>query len=248
MDYEFKLDQFQGPLDLLLFLIRKNKIDIYDIPIVLITEQYLAYLEIIRSLNLDEAGEYLLLASTLLHIKSGMLLPLPEEGETEEDENDPRRELVQKLIEYQVFKEAASALKSRPVLGRDLFARGFHDGDIETPDEEETLVEVGVFELVAALEKVIAMSGEKALLEIDLEKISLADRIHEIMDDLKHNRSTTFTDLLGDTRDKRRIIYTFLAVLELIKLKMIRALQNEVSGTIRIFLAVEEEDGAESET
>ena len=248
MDYEFKLDQFQGPLDLLLFLIRKNKIDIYDIPIVLITEQYLAYLEIIRSLNLDEAGEYLLLASTLLHIKSRMLLPLPEEGEAEADEDDPRKELVQKLLEYQVFKEAASTLGSRPVLGRDLFARGFHDADIETPDQEEALVEVGVFELVAALEKVIAMSGEKALLEIDLEKISLADRIHEIMDDLKRNRSMTFTDLLGDACDKRRIIYTFLAVLELIKLRMIRALQNEVSGTIRIFLAVEEEDGAGSET
>ncbi len=239
MDYEIKLDQFQGPLDLLLFLIRKNKIDIYDIPIALITEQYLKYLEIIRSLNLDEAGEYLVLAATLLHIKSRMLLPVPEE-ETEEGEDDPRQELVKQLLEYQVFKDAASALETRPVLERDVFKRGSHEGDVEVNPDEETLIEVGIFDLVEAFQKVIAISGKSELMEIDLEKISLADRINEIMDTLTQNRSLTFTELLGESSNKRQVIYTFLAILELIKLRMIKAFQNESSGVIRIFLAVEE--------
>ena len=239
MDYEIKLDQFQGPLDLLLFLIRKNKIDIYDIPIALITEQYLKYLEIIRSLNLDEAGEYLVLAATLLHIKSRMLLPVPE-VETEEGEDDPRQELVKQLLEYQVFKDAASALETRPVLERDVFKRGSHEGDVEVNPDEETLIEVGIFDLVEAFQKVIAISGKSELMEIDLEKISLADRINEIMDTLTQNRSLTFTELLGESSNKRQIIYTFLAILELIKLRMIKAFQNESSGVIRIFLAVEE--------
>jgi len=239
MDYEIKLDQFQGPLDLLLFLIRKNKIDIYDIPIALITEQYLKYLEIIRSLNLDEAVEYLVLAATLLHIKSRMLLPVPEE-ETEEGEDDPRQELVKQLLEYQVFKDAASALETRPVLERDVFKRGSHEGDVEVNPDEETLIEVGIFDLVEAFQKVIAISGKSELMEIDLEKISLADRINEIMDTLTQNRSLTFTELLGESSNKRQIIYTFLAILELIKLRMIKAFQNESSGVIRIFLAVEE--------
>ena len=239
MDYEIKLDQFQGPLDLLLFLIRKNKIDIYDIPIALITEQYLKYLEIIRSLNLDEAGEYLVLAATLIHIKSRMLLPVPEE-EAEEGEGDPREELVRQLLEYQVFKEAATALETRPVLERDVFKRGSHEGDVEVIPEGESLIEMGIFDLVEAFQKVIAVSGQTELLEIDLEKISLADRINEIMETLTKNRSLTFTELLSASSNKRQIIYTFLAILELIKLRMIKAFQNESSGVIRIFLAVEE--------
>ena len=124
MSYEIKLDIFEGPLDLLLYLIRKNEIDIYNIPIALITEQYLSYLDMMRSLNLDLAGEYLVLASTLIHIKSKMLLP-PVEGDDEEEEGeDPRAELVQQLLEYQAFKEAALRLEDRPLLERDVFTRG----------------------------------------------------------------------------------------------------------------------------
>jgi len=123
MGYEIKLDIFEGPLDLLLYLIKKNEIDIYNIPIALITEQYLEYLDIMKSLNLDLAGEYLLLASTLIHIKSKMLLPAQDDDQ-EEDEPDPRAELVQQLLEYQQFKEAASQLESRPLLNRDVFQKG----------------------------------------------------------------------------------------------------------------------------
>ncbi len=157
MSYEIKLDIFEGPLDLLLYLIRKNEIDIYNIPIALITEQYLEYLDMMRSLNLDLAGEYLVLAATLIHIKSKLLLP-PAEGEEEEEEGeDPRAELVQQLLEYQAFKEAALSLETRPLLDRDVFTRG---APAEEPaaaeEEEEAMIEVGVFELVQAFRRIIA--------------------------------------------------------------------------------------------
>ena len=120
-DYAIKLDIFEGPLDLLLYLIKKNEIDIYNIPVALITKQYLEYLNIIKSLNLDLAGEYLVMASTLIHIKSRMLLPVPEEPSAEELEDDPRAELVRQLLEYQAFKDAAAELTQRPLLERDVF-------------------------------------------------------------------------------------------------------------------------------
>ncbi len=122
-DYAIKLDIFEGPLDLLLYLIRKNEIDIYNIPIALITEQYLHYLNMIKSLNLDLAGEYLVMAATLIHIKSKMLLPVPEEPSEEESEEDPRFALVRQLLEYQSFKEAAADLEKDPFWRRDVFAR-----------------------------------------------------------------------------------------------------------------------------
>ncbi len=122
-DYAIKLDIFEGPLDLLLYLIKKNQIDIYNIPIALITRQYLDYLNLIKSLNLDLAGEYLVMASTLIHIKSRLLLPVPEEPSPEELEDDPRSELVRQLLEHQAFKEAADLLTRRPILERDVFKR-----------------------------------------------------------------------------------------------------------------------------
>ena len=240
MSYEIKLDIFEGPLDLLLYLIRKNEIDIYNIPIALITEQYLSYLDIMRSLNLDLAGEYLVLASTLIHIKSKLLLP-PVEGEGEEEEGqDPRAELVQQLLEYQAFKEAALRLDDRPLLERDVFKRG---APVEEPaaaeETDDALVEVDVFELVTAFRRIIAGLDPREDLEIDAEKMSLTDRINEIMERLTEEGQTTFTDLLGDRMDRRRIIYTLLAILELMKLRMVRAYQAGPFGAIRLFPAVE---------
>jgi segregation and condensation protein A len=175
MSYEIKLDVFEGPLDLLLYLIRKNEIDIYNIPIALITEQYLSYLDLMRSLNLDLAGEYLVLASTLIHIKSKLLLP-PAEGEGEEEEGeDPRAELVQQLLEYQAFKEAALSLGERPLLERDVFTRGAASEEEQTTVEEadDALLEVDIFELVTAFRRIIAGLDRKEELEIDMEKMSL---------------------------------------------------------------------------
>jgi segregation and condensation protein A len=241
MSYEIKLDIFEGPLDLLLYLIRKNEIDIYNIPIALITAQYLAYLDMMRSLNLDLAGEYLVLASTLIHIKSRLLLP-PAEGEGEEEEGeDPRAELVQQLLEYQAFKEAALRLENRPLLERDVFTRGAREEEPGAAEGEgEAMIEVGVFELVAAFRRIVAGLDRPEDLEIDAEKISLADRINEIMERLSEKRQLTFAELIGEKHDRRRIIYTFLAVLELMKLRMIRAYQSGPFGAIRLFLAVED--------
>jgi len=242
MSYEIKLDIFEGPLDLLLYLIRKNEIDIYNIPIALITAQYLEYLEMMRFLNLDLAGEYLVLASTLVHIKSKMLLP-PVEGESEEEEGeDPRAELVQQLLEYQAFKEAALNLDSRPLLERDVFTRGAPEEALFPEEgEAEAMIEIGVFELVAAFRRIVAGLERPEEMEIDVEKISLADRINEILERLLEEKQVTFEALIGERRERRRIIYTFLAILELMKLRMIRAYQAGPFGAIRIFPAVEEE-------
>jgi len=238
-DYAIKLDIFEGPLDLLLYLIKKNEIDIYNIPVSLIVEQYLQYLKMIKSLNLDLAGEYLVMASTLIHIKSRMLLPEPEEPE--EEEEDPRAELVRQLLEYKAFKEAAENLSQRPILERDVFTRAaFSPEEIEkAPPDEDELIEVSIFELIEAFHKLVSRIDKKELMEIDLEKLSVTDIINEIMDKLFIEKNLTFDELLGEIKSRRRIVYTFLALLELIKLRMIKAYQASAFGVIRIFPAVE---------
>lgn len=240
MSYEIKLDIFEGPLDLLLYLIRKNEIDIYNIPIALITEQYLEYLDMMRSLNLDLAGEYLVLAATLIHIKSRLLLPPAEDEEGGEEGQDPRAELVRQLLEYQAFKEAALSLEARPLLDRDVFSRGAPAEDpAAVEEEEEATIEVGIFELVQAFRAIIAGLDKSDDLVIDTERMSLTDRINEIMERLSEKKQLTFTELLGERTDRKGIVYTFLAILELMKLRMIKAYQSGPFGTIRLFLAVE---------
>jgi len=233
MGYEIKLDIFEGSLDLLLYLIKKNEINIYDIPITLITEQYLKHLEIMKSLNLDLAGEYLVLASALTHIKSKMLLPVQENGE--EDEPDPREDIVRQLLEYQAFKKAAMNLDNRSLLGRDVFKRGGIVCD-DMPDTKEiSLGEVGVFELVKAFREILTPAEEEEFLKIDVDGMSLSDRINDIMEMLAGQSSLTFTDLMGKRTDRKGIIYTFLAILELMKLRMVSAHQMDSFGMIRIF-------------
>jgi segregation and condensation protein A len=238
MSYEIKLDIFEGPLDLLLYLIRKNEIDIYDIPIALITRQYLEYIEMLRSFNLDLAGEFLVLAATLIHIKSRLLLPVEEDPSAPEEE-DPRAELVKQLLEYQAFKEAALQLDCRPVLERDVFTRLCPASEPANPEDPEIFVEMDVFDLVKAFQQMVARLDRTERIEIDAEKMSLADRINEIMELLREHKHLTFTDLLAERTDRRWILYTFLAVLELMKLRMIKAYQGESYGVIRLFLAVE---------
>lgn len=238
--YSIKLDVFEGPLDLLLYLIKKNQIDIYNIPVAIITEQYLQHLELMRSLDLDLAGEYLVMAATLIHIKSRMLLPAEEKEEESEEEQDPRAELVRQLLEYQSFKEAALNLGSRNILERDFFKRGEMAVEPVELDEAETLVEVSIFELVEAFRQAVATLEKEDLLEIDRERISLSDRISEILEDLSREKSLTFEELLKKLPGRRGIIYTFLAILELMKMQIIRAFQSQTFGPIRIFLAAEE--------
>ena len=222
-----------------MYLIKKNEIDIYNIPVALVTEQYLQYLKMIKALNLDLAGEYLVMASTLIHIKSRMLLPVPEEPE--EEEEDPRAELVRQLLEHKTFKEAAAKSGRKAASGkRRVYPGSLLPEEIEkTTADEEELIEVSVFELIEAFHRIVSQIDKKELMEIDLEKLSLTDIINEIMEQLSLTKNLTFEDLLGERKDRRRIIYTFLALLELIKLRMIKAYQTSVFGVIRIFPAVE---------
>jgi segregation and condensation protein A len=239
MGYEIKLDVFEGPLDLLLYLIRKNEIDIYNIPIAIITEQYFQHVEAMKSLNLDVAGEYLVMASTLLLIKSRMLLPAEDAEEQDSEEGiDPRAELVRQLLEYQAFKEASLNLNARTVLGRDIFRREPLPEEKETP--AEGILELSLFDLVEAFRKAIAGLPREELMEIDLERISLSDRIQDILERLQQSGNILFQDVVGDSPTRKMIIYSFLAILELMKLRIIRVFQVDPFGAIRIFPAVED--------
>jgi segregation and condensation protein A len=234
MGYEIKLDIFQGPLDLLLYLIKKNEIDIYNIPVAVITEQYLEYIDVMKSLNLDVAGEYLVMASTLIHIKSKLLLPVHDETE---DEEDPREELTRQLLEYQAFKEAALNFNTMNLLGRDVLKGGYL---LENETEgEHSLEELSAFELVEAFKIIVSKIKPEEIMEIDVERMSLSEKMNEIMGKLNKEKDITFNDLLGELSDRIKLIYTFLAILELMKLRVIKACQTKPFGTIRIFLAVE---------
>jgi segregation and condensation protein A len=229
--YTVKLEFFEGPLDLLLHLIRRNQVDIYDIPIATITDQYLDYLNMMRSLNLDVAGEFLLMAATLLQIKSKTLLPLPPEEEVEEGE-DPRAELVNRLLEYQKYKEAAARLHERDMLDRNIFVQG----DQAEGSEERGLVEVGVFELIEALRDVFNRASIEAAYDITLDRITIEERIAQILEAVNLERSgLLFSSLFSGVSSKEEIILTFLALLELIKMRMIKVYQRTPFGPIEIF-------------
>jgi segregation and condensation protein A len=230
--YTFRLEGFEGPLDLLLHLIQKNELDILNIPISLITEQYLEYLQLMKVLNLDLAGEYLLMASTLLHIKSRMLLPKSSEGE-EEEEEDPRAELVRRLLEYRKYKNAALEMEKRPLLDRDVFIRLSPPEPEEEPEEER--IEVNLFELLEAFRQVLERVKPESVHEVILEHMSVEAKIQEILALLdKENRSMAFHRLFPEQASRRVVVITLLAILELVKMKRIRIFQLAAFETIRI--------------
>jgi len=238
-----RLEAFEGPLDLLLYLIKKNEIDIYDIPISVITQQYLEYLEMMKNLNLDVAGEFLLMAATLLHIKSKMLLPAMEEEEGEKEEEDPRAELVRRLLEYQRFKEAAQQLVKGPLLDREVFVRSFFGESLAGKEEEEVSGEVTLFDLLEVMKKVLEGLPAEDFQEISVEQLNIKDKILQIMERLWESESLAFTELYTASTSRREIIVTFLALLELLRLRMIRVYQGETFGTIRVFSPVGPEEG-----
>jgi len=227
--YSVRLPVFEGPLDLLLHLIRINEVEITDIPIARIGEQYLEYLKLMGELNLELVGEYLVMASTLAWIKSRMLLPAERVGEDGE-EIDPRAELVARLLEYQRFKEVAAELGERKRLGRDVFAaRGF---ELEAPAASEREIEVGLFDLVEAYRRVLEAKrdAESKPHEIEAEEITVRERMLEIMAALEPRPSLDFDALLREERNrsctKALIIATFLAILELTRISAIRIYQG----------------------
>lgn len=235
MSYEVKLEVFEGPLDLLLHLIKKNEINIYDIPVALIAQQYLEYIDLMKTLNLEIAGEFLVMAATLVQIKSKMLLP-PDETVEEEEVEDPRAELVRRLLEYQRYKDAAEELEKRETLWRDVFSR------TERPqfeEEEETaeplLLDVNLFDLIDVFRKVLEKAPKEESLELKQDNISIKDKMATIMERLEGIESLTFDSLFNEEKSRISMIATFLALLELIRLRLIRVQQLEEFGVIRIF-------------
>ncbi len=235
MSYKVKLDIFEGPLDLLLYLIKKSEFDIFDIPIAVITEQYLEYIKLMKELNLDVAGEFLVMAATLMQIKSKMLLPSGGEGEDEEEQEDPRAELVRRLLEYQQYKEAASQLQEGELLERDVFARKFTPEELREQIVTETMIEASTYDLVEAFRRILKEVPEDLVQEITLDKLSVAEKIHQLLDMLTAAKSLTFQSLFTPVSSKSEIIITFLAILELMRLRLIRAYQGKSFGTIRIY-------------
>jgi segregation and condensation protein A len=223
-----RLPVFEGPLDLLLHLIRQDELEITDLPISQVAGQYLEYLELMRELNLDVAAEYLVMAATLAWIKSRMLLP-PDETEGEEEGPDPRAELVARLLEYQRFKEVADALGGRPLLGREVFAAPGHP--IELPPESEREIEVGLLALIEALRRVLRESeAAEAIHEVVTEPITVRERMIAVMDALERAEVVELEALLRDeagrVASRAAIVATFLAILELAKLATLRIFQS----------------------
>jgi len=235
MNYTVKLDIFEGPLDLLLYLIRKNEVDIYDIPIALITEQYLEYLDLMTVLNLDIAGDFLVMAATLAKIKSKMLLPPSVDSEEGEEEDDPRAELMEHLLEYQQYKEVADRLKNRELLEKDIFTRIQIEEHIPELDKNSAVIEASLFDLVDALKKVIERKDLPGnLMEVAVEKISVKEKIGEILSTVKKNQQIIFQSLFDGLSTKYEIVVAFLALLELMRLRAIKVFQVHPHGEIRI--------------
>lgn len=243
MTYKVKLDIFEGPLDLLLFLIRKNELDIYDIPIVTITQQYMEYLELMKALNLEIAGEFLVMAATLMHIKSRALIPQQEEETNLDQGPDPLEELRRQLIEYQKYKDAALALKEKEILEKDVFTRSCFE-DIMAKDTERLAPgELSLYDLLTALKNILNKSDDKnALLQVSAEQISVKDKILWILEVLKDNKTVTFDALFLSLQTRKEIISTFLALLELIKLQAVRVSQHTPFGPIYIYSIEEREN------
>jgi segregation and condensation protein A len=231
MPVTIKLERFEGPLDLLLHLIKRDEIDIYDIPIARITQQYLAYLELMRALDLEVAGEFLVMAATLMRIKAKMLLPAPQ-VDAEEDEGDPREELVQRLLEYRQFKEAASTLRLREDERRRLYERGL------LPTEEDAgplpLAPASLFDLMDAFHRVIARIPEPAVYEVRTEVFDVEEKMAEIARAVAEDGSVMFSALLMRCRARAEMVVTFVALLELIKVGQVTVIQAEHFDDITI--------------
>jgi segregation and condensation protein A len=235
--YRVTLEAFEGPLDLLLHLIRRSEVSIYDIPIALITEQYLGYLELMQELNLDVAGEYLVVASTLIHIKSRLLLPRPgpEPGDAGEEE-DPREALVRRLLEHQRYKAAAELLHERETLRSAQFMRPDARVADAAGDEYEPELEVDLFSLLAAFRGVLERASRRPAMVLPPEQISIEDRMHQLLARLSETEACGFEDLFaGGDGSRPFMIVTFLALLEMIRLKLIRVFQTGGTGPIRVY-------------
>lgn len=237
MTYKLRLGNFEGPLDLLLHLIKQSEVDIHDIPISTVTDQYIEYLNMMRELDLEIASEFLVMAATLMEIKSRMLLPV--EPTDEESEEDPRFELIEQILEYKKYKEYAEHLGHKAAEERRYFQRNFkEDIDVETG---EPLIEVGLFELLQAFKQVLEYATEESFREITLEEVSVEEQMERVRNRLREN-GTMLLDEIFDKGSKTKtvLIATFLALLELIRLREVAAQQTKRFGEIRLFPLLKE--------
>lgn len=241
--YRVALPTFEGPLDLLLHLIQKHELDVLDIPISFVTEKYVEYIMMMQELNIDIASEYLVMAATLAHIKSRMLLPpSPDDADqVSEEEEDPRAELVRRLLEYQKYRLAAEQLGERSVLGRDLFARGSEEAVDEGP---APLAPVPLFKLLDAFQTALTRVARTKDHEIQFEQFSITERIHQLSDLLKMRPRASFDELFESARSRADVIVTFLALLEMTRLRMTNITQEGPYQQIYIELSVQEETSA----
>jgi segregation and condensation protein A len=234
-DIRIRVQSFEGPLDLLVHLIRKNKVNVYDIPIALITEQYLEYLDLMKELNLDLASEFLVMSATLIHIKSRMLLPRPEPTLLDDETGDPRDELVQRLLEHQKFKAAAELLHERETLRSAQWTRPDSRIEALVGDEYEPELEVDLFGLLSAFRLVLERARERPPVPLPPEQISIETRIEQLLERLSESEAIGFDDLFIDAATRGDLIVTFLALLEMIRLKLVRVFQAGQMGAIRIY-------------
>lgn len=232
-DYQVNLsDVFEGPMDLLLHLIKKNEVNIYDIPIAVITKQYLEYLEWMKALNIDFAGEFIVMASTLTQVKSRMLLPAASDQDGEEE--DPRMEIVRPLTEYLQMKSAADVLARRTLLGEGTFTRT--GGEVrQLFAQDDQLIQIGLFELIDAFQQILQKIAPEDRLDLTADRISVKDRISELVDMFEKKESLTFEELFSEHPGRTEVIVTFLAILEMVKLALIRLAQHSQTGVIRLF-------------
>jgi segregation and condensation protein A len=235
--YRIKLDSFEGPLDLLIHLIRKNEVNVYDIPIALITEQYLGFLTLMQELNLDVAGEFLVMAATLIHIKSRTLLPRPDPSQDDQGpEEDPREALVRRLLEHQKYKAAADLLHDRETVRSAQFMRPDARVADAVGDDYEPELEVDLFSLLAAFRGVLERANRRPHMVLPPEQMSIESRIAQLLDRLSETEACGFEDLFADGDGSRPfMIVTFLALLEMIRLKQIRVFQSGGFGPIRVY-------------
>lgn len=228
--YQVKIPVFEGPLDLLLHLIRRNEVDIHDIPIAKITGQYLEYLDLMDQLNIELAGEFLVMAATLIQIKSRMLLPRYTEGG---EADDPRLEIALPLLEYVRYREAARQLDDRPWLERDRFNRGASD-EVEPRQPEPMLFNLGLFDLIDAFKRVMDGLEQRRSLRITGDRVSLQERIAQLMELIRERQDLVFEDLFEADRDRPALIVTFLALLEVARLGFVHLYQETALGPIRL--------------
>ncbi|MBU4345982.1 MAG: segregation/condensation protein A [Candidatus Omnitrophica bacterium] len=235
MSCEIKLEIFEGPLDLLLYLVKKDHLNIYDIPIAKVTQQYLQYLELMKLLDLNIAGEFLVMAATLLQIKSKMLLPAEETPQTQKEQQDPRAELVKRLLEYEKFKEIAQDLRQRESHQSQVFKRPrSEEHKEEIAGETEIYFEASIFDLINAFSKALKGVPKELFYEIIKDEFTIEAKIHQLLHSLLVSPSLCLTELFTQAKNKMEIIVTFLAILELIKLKEIIIRQKELFGEVEI--------------